>query len=244
MKLHILAVAVHPDDIELGCSGTLVKHMRKGQHTGILDLTQGELGTRGTPELRLEEAQAAAQIMGVRIRENLGFRDGFFANDEYHQMQLIPYIRKYQPDIVIANALADRHPDHGRAARLISDACFLAGLRRIPTIDDAGNLQPAWRPKRIYHLIQDRQLEPQFVVDISNEFDVKMQSILAYGSQFHNPDSDEPVTYIATQGFLEQVRCRDMMMGKRIGAQYGEGYICENTPGIADLDALLLPEIA
>lgn len=244
MKLHILAIAVHPDDIELGCSGTLVKHARKGQRVGIVDLTQGELGTRGTPELRLQEANAAAKIMGVTVRDNVGMRDGFFANDEAHQRMLIPYIRKYRPNIVLANALNDRHPDHGRAGRLIADACFLAGLRKIETFDEAGNPQEAWRPGRVFHMIQDRQLEPHLVVDISEEFEIKMQSILAYKSQFHNPESDEPVTYIATQNFLEQIRSRDIMMGKRIGVTYGEGYMCENIPGVSDLDQLILPEMA
>lgn len=243
MKLHILAIGVHPDDLELGCAGTLIKHVRKGQQVGILDLTQGELGTRGTGEIRLQEAQDAAKIMGLAIRENAGMRDGFFANDEAHQMKLIQYIRKYQPDIVIANALADRHPDHGRAGKLISDACFLAGLRRIETTQD-GEAQAAWRPKRVFHMIQDRFAEPAFVVDISDTQEQKMDAIRAYKSQFHNEGSSEPMTYIASQDFLKNIEYRAALLGKRIGAKYGEGFLCENVPGIDDLDQLSYPEMA
>jgi bacillithiol biosynthesis deacetylase BshB1 len=242
-KLHILAIAVHPDDVELSCAGTLLKHVQKGQQVGILDLTRGELGTRGTPEIRLQEAQNAAELMGVAVRENAMMADGFFRNDEEHQMQLIKYIRKYQPDIVIANALSDRHPDHGRAGKLISDACFLAGLRKIHT-DEDWIIQKAWRPKRVFHMIQDRMQEPAFIVDISDCFEQKMEAISCYKSQFHDPTSNEPVTYIATQDFLEQIRYRAALLGKRIGAKYGEGFVSENVPGIDDLDALLYPEIA
>lgn len=242
-KLHILAIAVHPDDVELGCAGTLIKHAQKGQAVGIIDLTRGELGTRGTPELRLQEAQNAADVMGLVMRENLTMRDGFFRNDEEHQMQLISYIRKYQPDIVIANALDDRHPDHGRAGKLIADACFLSGLSKVET-ELNGENQKAWRPKRVFHMIQDRVHEPTFLVDISGVFEQKMESIKCYKSQFHNPDSNEPTTYIATQNFLEQIRYRDALLGKRIGKEYAEAYVSLNTTGIADLDSLLLPEIA
>ena len=242
-KLHILAIAVHPDDIELGCGGTLIKHAKMGQATGILDLTEGELGTRGTPQIRLQEAAAAAKVMGVRVRENAGMHDGFFRNDEEHQLALIRYIRRWQPDIVIANALEDRHPDHGRAGKLIADACFLAGLRKIETTHE-GRAQDAWRPKRVFHMIQDRQLKPDFIVDISDVFDEKLDAIRAYKSQFHNPDSDEPMTYIASQDFLEQIKYRDALLGKRIGTTYGEGYITENVPGITDLDQLIYPEMA
>jgi N-acetylglucosamine malate deacetylase 1 len=242
-KLHLLAIAVHPDDIELGCAGTLIKHADKGQQVGILDLTMGELGTRGSAELRLEEAQNAAKVMGLAVRENARMADGFFRNDEEHQRKLITYIRKYQPDIVLANALADRHPDHGRAGRLIADACFLAGLRKVSTQVD-GKEQEAWRPKRIFHMIQDRMHEPNIIVDISDAFDRKMEAVRCYKSQFHDPNSNEPITYIATQDFLEQLRYRDVLMGKRIGTKYAEGFVCENVPGVRDLDDLLLPEIA
>jgi len=242
-KLHILAIAVHPDDIELGCAGTLIKHARKGQAVGIVDLTRGELGTRGTPEIRLQEAAEAARIMGISVRENAGMADGFFANDEAHQRMLISYIRKYQPEIVIANVLADRHPDHGRAGRLIADACFLAGLRKIETAPD-GVSQEAWRPKRVFHMLQDRLHEPHFIVDITDSFDQKMEAVKAYKSQFHNPGSNEPETYIATQDFLDQIRFRDVLMGKRIGTRYAEGFLSENIPGIRDLDDLLYPRLA
>lgn len=241
-KLHLLAIAVHPDDIELGCAGILIKHARAGQAVGILDLTRGELGTRGTPEIRLQEAADAAQVMGVVVRENAGMRDGFFRNDEEHQMQLIQYIRRWQPEIVIANSLEDRHPDHGRAGKLIADACFLAGLRKVETTYE-GQTQEAWRPKRVFHMIQDRQLTPSFIVDVTDVHEQKLAAIQAYKSQFHNPDSNEPQTYISSQNFLEQIKYRDALLGKRIGVEYGEGLISENIPGIADLNSLILPAI-
>lgn len=214
-----------------------------GQKVGILDLTRGELGTRGTPELRVEEANEAARIMGLAVRENAGMADGFFQNDKEHQLKLITYLRKYRPKIVIANATEDRHPDHGRAGKLIADACFLAGLSKIETTMD-GQAQQAWRPKRVFHMIQDRFLEPDFIVDISDTFDTKMESVKAYKSQFHNPGSNEPVTYIATDNFLDKIKYRAGLLGKRIGVTYGEGFTCENTPGISNLDSLLLPELA
>jgi bacillithiol biosynthesis deacetylase BshB1 len=242
MKLHILAIASHPDDVELGCAGTLIKHAQMGQAVGILDLTRGELGTRGTPEIRYEEAMNAAGIMGLAVRENAMMEDGFFSNDKEHQLRLLRFIRRFQPEIVIANALHDRHPDHRKGGRLIADACFLAGLSKIETEWD-GMAQAAWRPKRVYHIIQDRLYEPSFIVDISGVFDKKMEAILAYKSQFHDPNSKEPITYIATDGFLNNIEYRDAIMGKRIGTKYAEGFICENVPGIASLDHLLLPEM-
>lgn len=243
MKLHILAIAAHPDDVELGCAGTLIKHVRMGQNVGILDLTEGELGTRGSVETRYSEAAAAAAIMGVKVRHNAQMADGFFRNDEAHQRRIIAHIRHYRPEIVIANALEDRHPDHGRGGRLIADACFLAGLRKIET-EWEGQTQEAWRPKRVFHMIQDRMLEPTFIVDISDSFDTKLESIKAYKSQFHDPNSSEPLTYISTNDFLEQVRYRDALAGKRIGTQYGEGFVCENYTGISDLDKLVYPSMA
>ncbi|MCB0698896.1 MAG: bacillithiol biosynthesis deacetylase BshB1 [Chitinophagales bacterium] len=242
-KLDILAIGVHPDDIELSCAGTLIKHVSLGQKVGILDLTQGELGTRGTPELRLQEAQDAAAIMGVHVRENAGMADGFFRNDQEHQLKLITYIRKYQPDIVIANALKDRHPDHGRAGKLIADSCFLAGLRKVETSLDGAD-QKAWRPKRVFHMIQDRFIDPSFIVDITNSFSKKMEAVQAYKSQFHDPNSIEPVTYIATDGFLKQIEARAMLLGKRIGVAYGEGFVSENIPGVNSLNDLVLPHLA
>jgi len=242
MKLHILAIAAHPDDIELDCAGTLIKHARMGQAVGILDLTEGELGTRGTAALRRVEADNAGIVMGVKVRENAQIADGFFRNDEAHQRKLIAYIRHYRPEIVIANALADRHPDHGRGGRLIADACFLAGLRKIET-EREGLAQQPWRPKRVYHMQQDRVYEPTFIVDISGEFETKMEAIKCYKSQFHDPASSEPVTYIATEGFLNNIKYRDALMGRRIGVQYAESFISENVPGISTLDDLLLPEL-
>ena len=217
--------------------------MRKGQPVGIVDLTAGELGTRGSAEIRLQEAKDAAKAMGIHIRENAGMADGFFKNDEEHQRKLIVYIRRYRPQIVIANALEDRHPDHGRAGKLIADACFLAGLKKIETMD-GGVAQEAWRPKRVFHIIQDRQLTPTFMVDITDVFDQKLDAIQAYKSQFHNPDSNEPQTYISSHNFLEQIKSRDALLGKRIGTTYAEGFVCENLPGISDLDDLLYPEVA
>jgi bacillithiol biosynthesis deacetylase BshB1 len=242
MKLHILAIAAHPDDIELSCAGTLIKHAQAGQAVGILDLTEGELGTRGSVALRYEEAANAAKVIGVVTRENAQMADGFFKNDEAHLRKLIAYIRYYQPEIVIANALEDRHPDHGKGGRLIADACFLAGLRKIETDWQEEKQQP-WRPKRVFHMIQDRQLEPTFIVDISAAFEKKMEAIKCYKSQFHDPASKEPVTYIATEGFLNKIIYRDSLTGQKIGAQYGEGFICENIPGIASLDSLILPQL-
>lgn len=242
MKLHILAFAAHPDDIELSCAGTLIKHTGMGQQVGIVDLTQGELGTRGTGEKRLVEAANAGKVMGIAMRENAGMADGFFKNDEAHQRIIITYIRRFQPDIVIANVLEDRHPDHGRGGRLVADACFLSGLRKVKT-EWEGVEQTAWRPKRVFHYIQDRTQEPDFIVDISDSFDKKMEAIRCYKSQFHDPESDEPITYIATEAFLNTIQYKDATTGKRIGVAYGEGFMCENIPGIADLDQLLLPEL-
>ena len=241
-KLHILAIGVHPDDIELFCSGTILKHTAMGQAVGIVDLTAGELGTRGTPETRIKEAQDAAQVMGVTVRLNVGMADGFFKNDETHQRKLIPYIRHFQPDIVLANALDDRHPDHGRAGRLIADACYYAGLKKIET-EWEGEKQTEWRPKRVFHMIQDRICEPSFIVDISAVHEKKIQTIMCFKSQFYNPQSTEPGTYIASSDYVNQIAYRDAIMGKRIGVKYGEAFVCENLPGIANLDQLILPEV-
>ena len=235
-------MAAHPDDIELSCAGTLIKHADAGDAVGIVDLTEGELSTRGSVELRYEEAAAAAKIMGAVVRENARFADGFFKNDEEHQRKLIAYIRHYRPEIVIANALADRHPDHGRGGRLIADACFLAGLRKIETERDGVAQQP-WRPGRVYHAIQDRPMEPSFIVDISSVFERKMEAIRAYRSQFYDPDSQEPATYIASSQFLDGTVSRDVIMGKRIGVRYGEAFVSENTPGISSLNDLILPKM-
>lgn len=242
MKLHILAIAAHPDDLELGCAGTIINHTRAGQAVGIVDLTEGELSTRGTVSTRYEEARKAAEAMGVAVRENAKMADGFFRNDEEHQRKLITFIRHYRPEIVLANALSDRHPDHGKGGRLIADSCFLSGLARISTQRDGVEQQP-WRPKRVFHMIQDRPLEPTFIVDISDSFEQKMIAIKCYESQFFSPGLEGPVTYISTGNFLQELAGRDAVMGKRIGTRYGEGFVCENLPGISNLDALILPQL-
>ncbi|MHA8051990.1 bacillithiol biosynthesis deacetylase BshB1 [Aquirufa sp. OSTEICH-129A] len=236
MKLDILVMAAHPDDAELACSGTIVSQIQQGKKVGIVDFTRGELGTRGTPEIRLAESAAATAILGIHARENLGIRDGFFQNDEESQLKLIQVIRKYQPDIVLANALEDRHPDHGKGAQLAIDACFLSGLRKIETKDAQGNLQAAWRPKHLFHYIQDRYLNPDFVIDISAHWDVKEQSIRAFKSQFFDPNSTEPDSYISSPDFLEFIRARSMEMGHKIGVKYGEGYQTQKTIGLKGFD--------
>ena len=241
MKLDILAVAVHPDDVELGCAGTLLMEKRLGKKTGVVDLTRGELGTRGTAERRAEEAARAAAILQLDARENLGMADGFFRNDEEHQRHLIRAIRKYRPEIVLANALDDRHPDHGRAGHLISQACFLSGLRKIGTVDSDGLAQEHWRPKYVFHYIQDRYAQPSFVYDISPVFETKLESIRAYSSQFHTGGytKEEPQTYISTPEFLNSIIGRHQMFGKMIGVPYAEGFITEKMIGIRDFDDLV-----
>ncbi|MFM1780820.1 MAG: hypothetical protein RJB49_1115 [Bacteroidota bacterium] len=224
MKLDILVMAAHPDDAELSCAGTILKHIAAGKKVGIVDFTRGELGTRGTPEIRLQESADATKILGLHARENLGIRDGFFRNDEKTQLKLIEVIRKYQPDIVLANALEDRHPDHGKGAQLAIDACFLSGLRQIKT----GDL-PAWRPAQVYHYIQDRYLEPDFVVDISSQWDQKEAAIRAFKSQFFDPNSAEPASYISSPDFLNFIQARAMEMGHKIGVKYGEGFQSQKT---------------
>ena len=244
MKLNLLAIGVHPDDVELGCSGTLINEVKAGKQCGIIDLTQGELGTRGTIETRYQEAANAAMIMGVQVRENLKMRDGFFENDETHKLQLISAIRKYQPDIIIGNVLHDRHPDHGRAGKLIAEAAFLAGLAKIETTDEAGQVQARWRPSYVLHYIQDWYHEPDLLIDISGVFEQRMDAIRAYSTQFHNPAGNgaEPQTYISTPDFLDSVIARARMFGKRIGVKYAEGFITEKKIGIRSLDALIQNE--
>lgn len=241
MKVDILAIGSHPDDIELGCSGTIITEIRNGKKVAIVDLTQGELGTRGTVETRYNEAAEAARIMGVTARENLKLPDGFFENNPANQMKLIRAIRKYQPEIVLANALEDRHPDHGRGARLIADSSFFSGLRKIDTVDDNGQPQEAWRPKYVFHYIQDRYLEPSFVVDISDVFEQRMKAIAAYTTQFFNSkmEDDAPQSYISTPEFLESVIARARMMGKRIGVKFGEGFVTEKVIGVRNFDAFV-----
>ena len=223
MKLDILAFGAHPDDVELSCSGTILKNISFGKKVGIIDLTRGEMGTRGTPAIRSKEAEKAAKILGVAFRENLKMADGFFQNDKKHQLAVIQKIRQYRPDVVLAPALEDRHPDHGRAAKLIADACFLSGLIKIAT-KLKGKKQETWRPKGVYHYIQYRKLRPDFVIDISAFMSRKMEAIKAFGSQFFNPDSKEPATLISQPQFFDYVHKREEEYGEIINAKYGEGF--------------------
>ncbi|WP_087938226.1 bacillithiol biosynthesis deacetylase BshB1 [Algoriphagus faecimaris] len=233
-KLDILVIAAHPDDAELGCSGTIAAHIARGYKVGIVDLTQGEMGTRGTPELRLKEADDAAKILGLSARENMGFKDVLFLDDESHQLDLIKVIRKYQPDIVLANAIRDRHPDHGKGASLATHACFMSGLRKIETTYE-GEKQDAWRPKFVYHYIQNNYIEPDFVFDITDFWDIKVKSILAFQSQFHDPESNEPESFISNPEFLPFIEARAREMGHRILTKYGEGFTVERMIGSQNL---------
>jgi len=234
MKLDILTFGAHPDDIELSCSGTLAKEIANGKTVGIVDLTRGELGTRGTAASRDEEAKAAAQILGVAVRENLGFADGFFANDKAHQLEIIRMLRKYQPEIVICNAIEDRHIDHGKASQLVSDACFLSGLEKIETQAE-GKLQKKWRPKQIYHYIQWKNIEPDVVVDITGFEQIKMQSVLAYKTQFYNPESKEPQTPISSKNFTDSILYRARDLGRLIGVEYAEGFTVDRHVAVDSL---------
>ncbi|WP_353195754.1 bacillithiol biosynthesis deacetylase BshB1 [Parapedobacter defluvii] len=238
-QLDILVITVHPDDAELGCGGTLAKQVAMGRKVGIVDLTRGELGTRGTPEIRKAEAENAAAILGLSVRENLGMRDGFFQNDEPHKLQVIHAIRKYRPEIIITNALHDRHPDHGRAGDLVNDAVFLAGLRKIETSED-GTSQAPHRPRLMLQLIQDNYIKPDIVVDISDYWEQKIEAIKAYRSQFFNESyqADEPETYISKPDFLEYIESRAREYGKYIGAKHAEGFTCRRLLGVDDLFVL------
>jgi bacillithiol biosynthesis deacetylase BshB1 len=238
MKLDILAFGAHPDDVELGCSGTIAKEISLGKKVGIIDLTRGELGTRGSVEIRNSESAKASEILGISARENLDMRDGFFVNDEAHQMKIIQMIRKYQPEIVLCNAIDDRHIDHGKGSKLVSDACFLSGLIRIET-ELNGEKQTAWRPKLVYHYIQWKNIEPDFVVDISDFVEVKTQAILAYGSQFYNPDDKGPITPIATKNFLESIHYRSQDLGRLVGVDYAEGFTVERYLAVNSLGNLI-----
>ncbi len=238
IKLDLLAFGVHPDDVELSCAGVLLLEKKKGKKTGIIDLTQGELGTRGTAQSRLQEASDAAMILGVDIRDNLNMADGFFQNNEAHQRKIITALRAYQPEIVLCNAIEDRHPDHGRSSRLVSDAAFLSGLMKIDT-ELNGKPQTAWRPKYVLSYIQDRMLKPDFVVDISDVFEQKIEAIKAYKTQFHTGEMEGPSTYISTPDFLDSVVYRHKWFGKMIGVKYAEGFISEKMIGLSSFDALI-----
>jgi bacillithiol biosynthesis deacetylase BshB1 len=234
-KLDILVIAVHPDDAELGCGGTILKQIALGNKVGIVDLTQGELGSRGSAQIRAQEAAAAAKVLGLSARENLGLADGFFKNDEEHQLKVIAAIRKYQPEIVITNAYHDRHPDHGRASELVVASAFLSGLRRIETITD-GEAQKEWRPKLLLHFIQDEYIQPDIIVDVTEHWEQKIESIKAYGSQFYNPAwEEEHKTYISSEDFYPIVEARAREFGKAIGARFGEGFLSKRLLGVDNL---------
>ena len=238
MKLDILAFGAHPDDVELGAAATIAKEVSLGKKVGIIDLTQGELGTRGSKELRKTEALRAAKTLGVTLRENLKFADGFFVNDKPHQLEVIKLIRKYKPEIVLCNAIEDRHIDHGKGSKLVSDACFLSGLEKIET-EFEGEIQKKWRPKLIYHYLQWNNSKPDFVVDISNFMDIKMEAVLAYTSQFYDPNSKESETPISSKNFTDSVYYRAKDLGRLIGVEYAEGFTVERLIAIASLDKLI-----
>ena len=237
MKLDILIMAAHPDDAELACSGTILHHIKQGLKVGIVDFTRGELGTRGSAEIRDQEAAVSSKILGLSARENLRFRDGFFVNDEAHQLKLIRVIRKYQPNIVIANALHDRHPDHGKGSDLAIKGCFLSGLRRIET-EMSGSAQEAWRPAHVYHYIQDRMINPDFVIDVTPYWDQKVEAIKAFSSQFYDPNSGEPESYISSLDFFNFLEARAREFGHRIGVKYGEGFTADRTLSVKTLTDL------
>ncbi|MGL5111339.1 MAG: bacillithiol biosynthesis deacetylase BshB1 [Flavobacterium sp.] len=237
MKLDILAFGAHPDDVELGCSGTILKEISLGKKVGIVDLTRGELGTRGSAEIRDQEAAAAAKILGVSVRENLKFRDGFFVNDESHQLEIIKMIRKYQPEIVLCNAIDDRHIDHAKGSKLVSDACYLSGLSRIETFI-GGQMQTAWRPKVVYHYLQWKNIVPDFVVDITGFEIQKTASILAYSSQFYDPNSKEPESPITSKNFLESLNYRSRDLGRLTGVDFAEGFTVERYLAVNSLSDL------
>ncbi len=238
MQLDILAFAAHPDDAELSVAGTLMSHIDKGYAVGIVDFTRGELGSRGSADLRDEEATTSTEIMKLNVRENLRFADGFFENNEEHQIEIIKIIRKYQPKIVLLNALDDRHPDHGKAAKLGSDACFLSGLLKIETKLN-GEFQTHWRPSFVYHYIQDRLLPHDFVVDITPYFDKKIQAIKAFKSQFYNPKSSEVATYISDPKYFDYIEARMLEYGHSIGVKYGEGFIKQRQIGVTNIFDLI-----
>ena len=229
MKLDILVFGAHPDDVELGCGGTVIKEVKAGKSVGIIDLTRGELGTRGTAETRTAETKLATEIMGVAIRENMNFKDGFFKDDEDHKLALIEKIRKYQPDIVITNAVSDRHPDHGRGSEITVDACFLSGLEKIETS------QKVWRPRAIYHYIQFNNLTPDVVVDISEEMGEKLNAVKAYSTQFFNPESNESETIISSMGFLDSINYRAKDLGRQANCEYAEGFLAHQIPKVDSL---------
>lgn len=238
MKTDILAFGAHPDDVELGCGGTIAKLISEGKTCVIVDLTKGELGTRGTDQTRKEEATEAAKILGVSARENLGLKDGFLVNSEEYQMEIVKMVRKYQPEIVLANAIDDRHPDHAKAAKLVSDACFLAGLRKIETILD-GEIQEVWRPKQIFHYIQWKHIQPEFVIDISEHLEKKLEACMAFKTQFYDPTSKEPETPITSKDFYESLTYRAQDLGRLSGVAYAEGFTSEKLIAMKNFDGIV-----
>ncbi len=238
MKIDILAFGAHPDDVELGCGGTIAKMVSEGKKVGIIDLTRGELGTRGTIETRKEESDNASAILGISLRENLKFRDGFLVNSEEYQLEIVKKIRQYQPEIVFCNALADRHPDHSKASKLVCDACFLAGLPKVVT-DLNGENQLAWRPKHVFQYIQWDYIEPNFVVDITGFFDAKMESCLAYKTQFYDPESKEPLTPIATKNFMNSIQYRAEDFGRLSGVEYAEGFTTKKLIALKNFEGIV-----
>ena len=237
MKLDILAFGAHPDDVELSCSGTILKHIKQGYKAGIVDLTQGELGSRGTIDTRYAEAAKASKILGISKRVNLKMADGFFEINHTNKIKIVEQLRRFKPDIVFCNAVSDRHPDHGRGSQLVSEACFLSALIQIET-EFEGSKQDKWRPKAVYHYIQDRYIKPDFIVDITEEFDAKMASVLAYKTQFFDPNNKEENTPISSPEFLEHLKGRAAQFGRTINARYGEGFTVERTIGIEDVTIL------
>ncbi len=237
MKLDILAFAAHPDDVEMSCGATIAKYTSQGKKVGIVDFTQGQMGTRGTPKLRLQEAEDAAEILNLAVRENLGFEDIYFKNDTEHQLKVVEMIRQYQPEIVLANTQEDRHPDHSRAAEIVKAAVFMSGLRKIVSkVKDQE--QEAWRPGKVYHYIQSTMLDPDFVEDVSGFWEQRNESIMAFASQFHDPDTNEPDTFISSPEFILMLDARGKMLGQSIGAKYGEGFIATRNIGVSDMFSL------
>lgn len=238
MKLDILAIGVHPDDVELSCAGTILKHIELGKTVGILDLTLGELGTRGNATIRTQEAMRAASILGVSVREQLNMADGFFENNETNQRLIIEVIRKYQPELILCNAISDRHPDHGRAAKLTTDACFYSGLLKVETKENTTTQKP-WRPKAVYHYIQDNFIEPDFVIDVTAYNDKKMESIMAYSSQFFDPNSKEPQTPISSKNFIDYINAKARLLGRSINVDFAEGFTVNRYIGVNNLFDLI-----
>ena len=238
MKVDVLAIGAHPDDVELGCGGTIAKLISEGKKVAILDLTQGELGTRGTNETRAIEAKNAGEILGISARENLKMKDGFLVNSEEYQLRIIKAIRTYQPEIVFCNAVDDRHPDHAKAVKLVSDACFLSGLIKIET-EESGKKQEKWRPKQVFHYIQWKNLEPDFVIDISGFLDKKIESCLAYKTQFYDPTSTEPTTPISSKSFLDSITYRAQDLGRLAGVEHAEGFTTEKTLALKNFDGII-----